>query len=386
MDALFGTGIKGAVTGVASTLISSMNLSGKPIVAVDVPSGLDSDTGKAEGSVVRATLTVTFAAAKFGLLEYPGVNYSGEVSVVDIGMPREVTDKLQSRAYVTESKNIAHWLPRRSNARDANKGTYGHVVVFAGSKDVVGAPVMVAEAASRTGAGLVTLVVPSDLKHSVMARVSPVIMTLVNAGVEHALTVIEKTSAVALGPGIGLSEDIKKFVMEFVMRCPLPLVIDADALTLLSHEHDQGEAVIKNRTAPTVLTPHPAEMGRLLDLSTKAIQEDRRNAVTMAAKKYACVVLLKGAHTLVADDGGSLYVNTTGNPGMATGGSGDVLTGVIAALIAQHLAPFEAAVAGVYVHGLAGDLALSSITGATGMIATDMIGHLPLAISQCQIE
>jgi NAD(P)H-hydrate epimerase len=204
---------------------------------------------------------------------------------------------------------------------------------------------------------------------------------------ERAFTLAQKASAVAIGPGIGSGNDVSEFVREFVANCPAPLVIDADALNLLSKLPDQGASIIKSRRATTVLTPHPGEMGRLLGIETKEVESDRRSAVTRAAQHFGSVVLLKGSRTLTASSDGRLNVNTTGNAGMSTGGMGDVLTGVIASLLGQHLDPFDAAVAGVYIHGLAGDLAAASRcgpTGTAGLLATDLITQLPQAILQCQ--
>ncbi|MBV9850572.1 MAG: NAD(P)H-hydrate dehydratase [Armatimonadetes bacterium] len=394
VDALLGTGITGGVTGEFGSIIEWMNDSGQPIVAVDVPSGLDADTGKVLGACVRATLTVTFALPKYGLLDFPGAEYAGEVIVGDIAMPRAVMEAPDITVHTTKPADVARWLPARVNGRDSNKGQFGHVMVFAGSGGFVGAPVMVAEAAARTGAGLVTLAIPSGIHQAAMARVSPVVMTrglpqsgegtFGNDALDPALKLTEKATAVALGPGLGHGDEAAAFVREFVSRCPAPLVIDADALTLLSQQPDRGASLVKNRAAPSILTPHPGEMGRLLGTDTKTVQADRRAAVTQAAETYGCVALLKGARTLIAAPDGTLYLNTTSNPGMATGGAGDVLTGVLSALLAQHLGPLEAAAAGAYIHGLAGDLTAAAHGGATGLIATDLLDHLPPAIARCQ--
>ena len=336
VDALLGTGIRGAVTGDPATIINAMNSSGKPIVAVDVPSGVNADTGAVDGPCVRAALTVTFALPKYGLLDFPGAECAGEVVVADIAMPPAVMRADHIKVFTTEPGDVARWLPARVNGRDSNKGKFGHVLVLAGSGGFVGAPVMVAEAAARTGAGLVTLAIPEGIHQAAMSRVSPVVMTRGLAqsaegtfgpeAVDAALKLAEKATSVALGPGIGTGQDAAAFVRAFVPRCPVPLVIDADALTLLSQEPDRGASLVKNRPAPTILTPHPGEMARLLGTDTKAVQADRRAAVTQAAETYGCVALLKGARTLIAAPDGTLYLNTTSNPGMATGGAGDVLT------------------------------------------------------------
>ncbi len=395
VDALLGTGIKGGVSGELAQVIAAMNDSGCPIVAVDVPSGLDADTGNVEGACVKATLTVTFALPKFGLLVYPGAEYVGELIVADIGMPRPVMQADDVKVSRTEAADVAGWLPPRINGRDSNKGQFGHVTVFAGSRGFVGAPCLTAEGAARTGAGLVTLAVPLGLQNAAMARVSPVVMTrglpetgngtFAREALEEALTLAGKGTAAALGPGLGgpESDETRAFVREFIRHCPVPLIIDADALNCLALELDRGVAILKGRTAPTVLTPHPGEMGRLLGTDTKAVQSDRRGAVEQVARDYGCVVLLKGARTLIAAPDGRLAINTTSNPGMATGGSGDTLTGVTAALLAGRLGAWEAASAGAYLHGLSGDLAAAHQGGSAGLIATDLLDFLPRAIAHC---
>lgn len=398
VDALLGTGIKGGVEGDLAETIQSMNDEDCPIVAVDVPSGLDADTGAVDGACVKAALTVTFALPKIGLMVYPGSEYVGELIVADIGMPRAVMAAEDVQVSATEASDIAKWLPARVNGRDSNKGKFGHVTVFAGSAGFAGAPTLSAEAAARAGAGLVTLAVPQGIQNALMARVSPVVMTqglaetadgtFSKAALEAALALAGKGTAAAIGPGLGGAEndETRAFVREFVSRCPVPLVIDADALNCLAKERDRGAAIVKARTLPTILTPHPGEMGRLLGTDTKAVQNDRRAAVEQAARDYNCVVLLKGARTLIASPDGRLAVNTTSNPGMATGGAGDVLTGLLATLLGSEIAPWEAAAAGAYLHGLAGDLVSAAQGGPAGLLATDLIDHLPAAIAHCHTE
>jgi NAD(P)H-hydrate epimerase len=394
IDAIFGTGLKGPVTGAAAQIIQSINSSGRPVVSIDVPSGLETDTGQAEGAVVQANFTVSFVLPKYGLLVYPGAKYVGELIVAELGAPPRLIEKSDIQIFSSEPSEIATWLPRRIEGRDVNKGTFGHVMVFAGSRGFAGAPTLVAEAAARTGAGLVTLAVPEDLLTAVMSHVSPVVMTsglaqaregsFATAAIEPALALTEAKAVAAIGPGLGRGDEVAAFAREFISRCLVPLVIDADALNLLSHEPDHGLSLIKKRSAPTILTPHPGEMSRLLGITTKAVQDDRKKAALKVAQSYNCIVLLKGSRTLIASPDGQIYINTTGNAGMATGGMGDVLTGVIAALLAQKLEPEKAAIVGAYIHGRAGDLAASEQGGTTGVLATDLIAMLPKAIAQCQ--
>jgi NAD(P)H-hydrate epimerase len=295
---------------------------------------------------------------------------------------------------VTEASDVAKWLPPRSNGRDINKGTFGHVLVLAGSLDFPGAPILVAEAAARSGAGLITLAVPSGIREATMARVSPAIIarglkqtkdaTFGEISLYEANVLAQSATAVAIGSGLGQGKDVAPFVFEIVNRCNVPMVIDADALNSLAMDPAKGPSLTKARAAATVLTPHPGEMGRLLGTDTKSVQEDRIHAVSLAAKKFGCVVLLKGDQTLIADPEGKIHLNSTGNPGLASGGTGDILTGVIAAFLAQGLNPLASAAAGAYVHGLAGDLAAINQGGFTGLIATDLLPKLPLAIARCQ--
>ncbi len=397
IDALFGTGIKGAVVGEVSEIIVKINGSGKPVVSVDVPSGLDCDTGEAPGAVVEAKITVTFGFPKYGLVVYPGASYAGELIVKNIGNLREIAKNSKIKTALTEATDVGQVLPFRVNGRDTNKGSFGHAVAFAGSVGFTGAPILVAEAAGRAGAGLVTLAVPESVQEIVATHVSPVVMprglkqsslgTFSPGSVQTALSLCEKASAVAVGPGIGTDDEVLQFVSSLVGSCKAPLVIDADALNCLSKLHDHGVSAIKSRNATTILTPHPGEMGRLLGVAVKEIEADRKSSVTRAARLFGCVVILKGSRTLIADAGGFLWVNTTGNSGMSTGGMGDALTGVTVALLAQSLAALDAAFAGVYLHGLAGDLAAAALCGSmgtVGLIATDLIAYLPQAISECQ--
>lgn len=408
IDALFGTGLKAGVEGAAARVIETINGSPCPIVSVDVPSGLNADTGQVEGACVQARLTVTFALPKYGLLVYPGAEYVGELVVADIGIPDRAWPEPNPNGlfavYVTEPRDIADSLPAREESEGSNKGTFGHAFVFAGSAGMIGAAVMSSEAAARGGAGLVTLVVPEAVQPAVMGRVSPVVMTRGLPGqswtgetVEAALALAAKGKAAAIGPGLGGADnpDTRSFVREFVSRCPVPLVIDADALNCLAQEPDHGASILQSRTEGTILTPHPGEMGRLMGTDTKTVQADRRQAVEQAAQTFGCTVLLKGSRTLVAtwrdnssirDNSGILHINTTGNAGMGTGGAGDVLTGLLAALLAQGLEPHAAAAAGAYLHGRAGDLAASDLGGKAGLIATDLIERLPRALARCQEE
>ena len=397
IDALLGTGFRGVLEGVGAEIAQAINAAGEAgayVVAVDIPSGVEADTGNVNGPAVRAAATVTFALPKIGLLLFPAAELAGELIVGDIGTPRSLLDGAAAR--MTDAADIARWVPSRINGRDSNKGKFGHVTVFAGSAGFIGAAALSAEAAARAGSGLVTLAVPEGLLTAAMSVANPVVMTaglpqtdrmtFSSKALDAALALAEKGTAAAIGPGLGgvQDDDLRAFVREFVSRCSVPLVIDADALNVLSREPDHGASLVRGRSAATVLTPHPGEMGRLLGITTAQVQERRLDHVRNAAAAYGCAVLLKGSRTLIATPEGRLTINTTSNPGMATGGSGDVLTGVIATLLGQKLEAADAAAAGAYMHGLAGDLAALALGGAAGLIARDIVDYLPKAIGKCQ--
>lgn len=396
VDALLGTGIQGGVIGDMAQVIETVNAAARPIVAVDVPSGLDADTGRVGGACVCAHVTVTFALAKIGMLDFPGTTYAGDIVVADICLPPALLDASDIHVFATEARDIGGWLPVRTEGNSVNKGIFGAALLLAGSRGLVGASVLCAEAAARTGAGLVTLGVPQDAQNVVMSRISPVVMTrglpetpqgtFADAALEPALELAAKAQAVGLGPGLGGTSDegTRAFVRGFAARCPVPLVIDADALNILSADPDHGASILKQRPAATILTPHPGEMGRLLGLDTDAVQADRRAAAAQAAERCGCIALLKGARTLIASPDGRLFMNVTGNAGMATGGAGDTLTGIITALLAGGLDAPEAAACGAYLHGLAGDMVAEAHGGKAGLIATDLIDTLPRAIARCQ--
>ena len=395
VDALFGTGFRGAAAGSAAMLIEAVNASGKPVVAVDVPSGTNADTGAADGPAIRAAITVTFALGKPGLYIHPGVDYAGRVVVGDIAFPRPLYEG--GSFFLTTPDDVAAWLPSRRPSRDSNKGKYGHVSVFAGSAGFLGAANLAAVGAARSGAGLVTLCVPEGLLDAAMAMTNYAIMTsplpqtpsraFSSAALDWALETAGKGTAAAVGPGIGRHDpETVAFACEFIRRCPVPLVVDADALTILSEQPGRGASIVLERAAATVLTPHPGEMGRLLGTSSAAVQADRLAAVRAAAQAYGCVALLKGARTLITDPGGAVWINVTGNPGMASGGMGDTLTGIVAAFLGMKIDPLAATAAAAYAHGLAGDLAVGRNKGAAGLLATDLIEALPEAIAHCSGE
>lgn len=386
IDALLGTGLKAEVRGMFQQIIAAMNASGRPIVAVDIPSGLSADVGTPLGEHVRANLTVTMALPKRGLLLYPAAEHVGRLVVVDIGFPAAVREHESVRCHVLEPHTIASQLSGR--AADTHKGTYGHLLIMAGGLGKTGAGVLASLAALRSGAGLVSLALPHSLNAAMEAKLTEVMtIPLPEAeegvlGAEAAKRVTEwlrGKSALILGPGIGTHPETVRCVHEVLHQVRVPIVLDADGLNALALDPQSPGEI----HAPLILTPHPGELARLRHTTTAKIQADRLTAARETAQAYHAVVVLKGAHTIVAEPEGTLYINLTGNPGMATAGSGDVLSGVIGALLGQGYAPSMAARIAVHIHGLAGDLAAAA-SGERSLIAGDLVDMLPRAFQQLE--
>jgi NAD(P)H-hydrate epimerase len=380
VDAVLGTGATGAPRGAAAQAISAMRRWSGPVVAVDVPSGVDADTGRVPGEAVQANLTVTFGYAKPGLFVYPGASCAGRVIVDPIGCDWSALPCTFAYEWFDESCARA-MLPVRP--RDAHKGHFGPVLVVGGSSGMPGAPALAGLAALRAGAGLVTLAVPASIQ-PIAAGHAPEAMCIplpdrhgvVGAEARPALVkAMERANVICMGPGLSTDEEALDTARWLMGTCPRPLVVDADALTALAGHPE----IIHGRKSPTVLTPHPGECARLLGVSSDDIQSDRFAAVRSTALRYGCTVVLKGAGTLVcnapvaelAEAEPMISIISAGNPGMATGGSGDVLTGVIGALVAQGLDALDAAILGAYVHARAGDAAAAQ-RGEYGMVAGDI--------------
>lgn len=384
VDALLGTGIKGEVTGLAADLIDAINESGKPVLAVDVPSGLISDTGQIAGRCVRATRTVTFALPKIGLAVYPGLSYVGELTVADIGIPKEALDDCPSRIYLTDVRHVSDVLPAR--APDSHKGTFGHLAVIAGSVGMTGAAAMTAESAARSGAGLVTLGCPSSLNDILEVKLTEVMTVPMPETAERSMSVealdkvlelVDRCDALAVGPGMSQHPETVTFLRELLPRVQKPMVIDADGLNALA----QDISIFSALQAEAAITPHPGEMARLSGTTPDLVQSNRLKNVLEAAANFGTVCVLKGARTIVANSKGDAYINPTGHVAMASGGVGDVLTGLIGGLLAQGLTMMDACVAAVYIHGLAGEIAGEAI-GAPGALAGDVLWALPEAFAR----
>ena len=377
VDAIFGTGLKSAVAGMMETIIADVNASDIPIVSVDLPSGMSADTPDLVGDCVDASLTVTLAAPKLPLVLPPGEAYAGDVVIADIGIPHEVIESLEGPHVELLTPEQLRGLvgPR---AADSHKGDFGRLTIVAGSTGKTGAAHLAAMGALRSGAGLVTVATPRCCV-PVVASMSPVYMTLdlpdesgtVTAdGVEALLELTH--DVVACGPGLGRTPQVAAFVRGLLDRATVPLVLDADALTVLAE--DPGR-LTGREDRDVILTPHPGEMARLIGASIADVQANRIEVATDFATTHRVYVVLKGHRTVIATPDGHAYINPTGNPGMATGGSGDVLTGMIAAWLAQLLDAEAACRLAVFLHGAAGDMSEAS-KGQVGMIATDLLDHL----------
>jgi NAD(P)H-hydrate epimerase len=381
IDAIFGTGFRGAVDGAPADAIDALNTGGISLVAADIPSGVDGETGGVEGRAVRADVTVTFGVAKPGVVLPPGAVYAGVLEIVDIGVPEDVV--ASDLALVTQA-DVEAWLPSRSF--DTHKRDAGYVAVIAGSRAMTGAPGLAAGAAYRAGAGLVALAVPE----TILPVVQPVVREAVFAPLPETSSgsiagtsdrldeILGQADAVAIGPGLTTDERTGSFVRELVRTSSVPVVLDADGLNAFAGR----AAELAERRADLVLTPHAGEFARLADVAAADIASDRVGQARKLAATTDAVVLLKGSRTLVSAPDGSVRINPTGGAYLATGGTGDVLTGVIAGLLARGVPPLDAASAAAFVHGVAGSRAAAR-TGE-GTVAGDVLEHLAPAMTEIE--
>lgn len=365
VDALLGTGLGGEVRGDFVAAINRINASGLPVLAVDIPSGLCSDTGRVLGIAVKARQTVSFIGLKQGLLSGDGPEYSGQLHYADLAVPEQVFDSVTVSSQRLDLSVLGHNLPRRP--RNAHKGNFGHAMIVGGDHGMAGAAVMASQSALRVGAGLVSCATRPEHIVALIAR-CPEVMTHGVISGQEVEPLLDRPSVVVLGPGLGQGPWGEQLLQK-VIATELPLVIDADALNILA----MGRVVKNPYRKNWILTPHPGEAARLLDCSTRDIEEDRFAAVVALQRRYGGAVILKGAGTLVAS-GSIPGICSYGNPGMASGGMGDVLSGVLGGLLAQGLSTAAAAQLGVCLHGRAGDLAAKA--GERGTSATDLLSHL----------
>lgn len=380
VDALFGTGLESDVRGLPAAAIALMNAAAVPLVAVDLPSGVDASTGRICGCAVRADLTVSFDHPKVGHASTPGALCVGELEVVDIGIPETKRPaNLLPQTWMIDAAAAPSLLPERPAF--AHKGTFGHLLVVAGSPGKTGAAALAGAAAVRSGCGLVTVAVPASV-HGIMEIKLTEAMTVPLAEQDGLLAVAAgdqiaqlagSCQALALGPGLGQNNELRHLVRKIVTTLNLPLVIDADGLNLLA---GQLECLGERQGEPLILTPHPGEMARLAGISVAAIEADRFSVARDFARQHQVVLLLKGARTIIAAPDGRVHINTSGNSGLSSGGTGDVLTGLIGGLLAQGCDAFAAASLAAWWHGRAAEQ-IAAERGAVGITASDLISQLP---------
>ena len=403
VDALFGTGLTRPLEGVYVQVIEHLELSRRAreraagvrplIVSIDLPSGLNADSPTPNGAAVVADLTVTFTAPKPANVLPPACFSGGNLIVANIGSPESLVAAARSQLFVVEADDARQWLVRTRYTRDSYKNTHGHALIVAGSRGYSGAAALCANAAMRSGAGLVTVATPASAEAAVASRAMPEVMTTALAetdrgavsdeAINHVLQLAGRSSVLAIGPGLSTEDErTRRFVRAVIEQRTTPIVIDADGLNCLS---PWPEGLRGSAEAPLILTPHTGEMRRLLG-SDKATLNDRVAVVREFATRHELILLLKGSRSLIAGPDGSVYVNPTGNAGLGTAGSGDTLTGIITGFIAQEFGATKnpanalaATIAALYVGGLAGDLAASDL-GMRTMVASDIREHLPAAI------
>jgi len=389
VDALLGTGLKRGVSGYYSDVIDMVNSVSASVVSVDIPSGLSSDTPRILGNVVRASLTVTFGLPKIGQLLFPGAEYVGELVIADIGIPPSVvsSQKLMTEALDADALDRSVFLRRR----DAHKGTFGHVLVVGGSTGKTGAVALASMAAMRAGAGLVTAAIPGSLNELMEVKITEAMTlplpeqkpgVLSPDAVEPILDALARlrVKAIAVGVGIGTEPETVQFVLELLPRIEeIPIVLDADGINAVA----TSPSVLDDLKTDIVLTPHPREFSRISGLAVEEILVDKLTCSREFCREHNTFVVLKGARTTITAPDGMAFINMTGNPGMASGGTGDVLTGLIAAFAAQGTTLLDAAKLAVYLHGLAGDVA-SGYLGEASLIASDLLDYLPEAMERIQ--
>lgn len=394
VDAIFGTGINKPVSQNLVEIFKLVNNSKSPVFSIDIPSGISSDTGEVLGGAVRADYTITFGLPKIGHVFYPGASYTGRLFTEDIGFPPELLSSADLKVSLIQKDTVSSLIKPRE--KYSHKGDYGHVLIIAGSKGKTGAALMCAKACLRSGAGLVTLGIPESLMGILQSRITEeMTLPLKDDGsgmfsadaIDQILSFIStKIDAVAIGPGIGVSPDTEKLLAEIIKDSPAPLIIDADGINSLSVNTD----VLTRKKSAIILTPHPGEMARLCTRAFNSehrnshIEKDRPSISSKLSCQYGIYVVLKGVPTVIASPDGRVFINTSGNPGMATAGSGDVLTGIIASFVGQGLSPLDASISGVYIHGVAGDVA-SEQKGEYCMVATDLIKYLPSAFRNLSV-
>lgn len=382
VDGIFGTGFRGKPENNVGRVIQAVNESNAIVLAIDIPSGLEADTGKIEGACIKADYTVTFAWAKRGLVLFPGKEYVGQLEIANISLPQEAINELEREEYYVNLDFVKKILPPIN--WQGHKNSFGQALVIAGSAGMTGAAYFACKAAYRSGAGVVTACLPRSLALNFDIALPEVITygveetpqkTIDSAAWPEIEGLLVNKKAVVFGPGLSKQGETKEVLHQLLQNIKVPLVIDADGLNVLAEDTD----VLKNIQTSVILTPHPGEMARLLGIPIELVQSDRIGAALEAAAKMNAIVVLKGAASITATPQGIVYVNSTGCPALATAGTGDILAGIIGGLLAQGIDPVEAAYLGVFVHGLAGDLAANE-KSMRGVMATDVLEALPYVL------
>jgi len=387
VDALFGTGFSGRIEGLQEKVVKWINQSGAKVAAVDIASGVNATTGVVENVAVKADVTATMGLAKIGHYVGSGRDHSGKVGIVDIGIPQTLFKPSPNQVYRVDGEDVRQVLPKRPAS--VHKYSVGKIFVLAGSRGFTGAPYMCAQAAMKSGAGAVILGVPKSL-HVMMARkvtevmVIPLEETAEGSVSFSALPVIfEKirwANVIVVGPGLSDDRETQRLLMELIRSIRKPLVIDADGLKAVS----ENSEIVRRRKHDTILTPHVGELSRIIGMKGNEIESLRVSVAQANAKKLGCILALKGAPTVTTNPKGLAYLNSTGNPGMATAGAGDVLAGIVAGFVGQGMPAAEATYAGVFIHGLAGDIA-AKMLGQKSMLALDILDHIPDALKQVEL-
>jgi NAD(P)H-hydrate epimerase len=381
IDAIYGTGFMGTAFGIDGAVIRLLSHHQGMVISADLPSGMEANTGQINGPCVKANYTLTFGLPKLGLYRDPDHEHSGQIEIVDIGLPCDLGEEESLKVELIHPSWAFEKIPVRK--RDSHKGRYGHVFVVGGSPGMTGAVTLACQAALANGSGLVTAGVPASLNHimevkltEVMTKPLPEIQPgdFSQAAGNSILDFLTKASALVIGPGMGTRWSGKELLNSILPQVRVPMVIDADGLNLVAEILKERSGFFKCLSLPVVLTPHPGEMARLTGLSIEEIESDRVGVAMRYAQEWQCSIVLKGAYTVIASPTGRAYLNTKGNAGMATAGSGDVLAGIIGSFIGQGMESFSAAALGVYLHGISGDLA--SEGGMEGVCASHLIENL----------
>jgi len=388
IDAILGTGIKGEVTGLTYDVINEINSSQVYTLSVDVPSGIDSDRGQICSVCVKADKTVTFAAYKAGLLLYPGADYAGDITVADISIPEFVLNNTTSDMKVTDIEFFRENMPSRH--RNSQKGDYGKLLIIAGSEGLTGAAYLCSQSAMLCGSGLVTLAVPDCVNAILEAKTTEVMTMPVKSqdgfisseATDKISQKIKNIDAVLIGPGLGVCDGTYEILRLLLSQSEIPVIVDADAINCLSNDM----SLLKNKKCNVILTPHSVEFSRLSGLSLKEIESNRLEVSRNFAKEFDVTLILKGSRSIVTGSGETQYINITGNPGLATAGSGDVLAGITASFAAREINTLKACAMAVFLHGICGDIA-SGRYGMESLVATDVMQSIPDAYNHIlQVE